>query len=339
MSMEQIVDVTISRQTRVPTSAGFGIAAFVSADSTLTSIRSYQNLDEVVADAENAGEDFVKFATAYFGQSVSPEKIYVIPDGDDTLSAALDAAVEVDNDWYVLTAATRVKVDQLELSNWVQARANSNPKLYFCQSPDSAILDSNDTTDIASQVMLASNDRTIVCYKEDTEEFVGAWLGKQLPEDPGSTVWAFKTLSSITPDAHTPSGLAAAFDKKCNIYQRIAGINMTNNGTTATEYIDTMRGIDWLVSTITTNLFSYIVNQPKIPFTDEGVSAVKANIQDSLQLGIDKEVLAGTIKVSAPLVSTVSDANKANRVLPDVSFEGVLAGAIQKVIIKGVVTL
>lgn len=339
MAIDQIVEVTISRQTQVPTAAGFGIAAFISADATLTEIKGYANLDEITADAAAAGADSVAFATSYFGQSISPEKIYVIPDGDATLTEALNDAVEISNDWYVLTAATRVNADQLELSNWVQARANSNPKLYFCQSPDVAVLAPTDTTNIASKVQAAANDRTIVCYKEDTDEFVAAWLGLILPTDPGTTIWAFKTLSSITPDVLTPTEISAAFDKKANIYQRIAGINMTNNGTTAMEWIDVMRGLDWLKAEISTNLFGYMVRQPKIPFTDDGVSAVKANIQDSLSLAVDRDILTGEVKVEAPLVATISDTNKANRVLPDVTFTGQLAGAIQKVIIKGTVTL
>jgi len=339
MAINQIVDVTISRQTQVPTAAGFGIAAFISADATLTEITGYSNLEEVTAAAADAGDDSLAFCTAYFGQAISPEKVYIIPDGDGTLSAALDDAVEIFNDWYVLTCASRVAADILELSGWVQSRANSNPKLFFANTSDASVLDPSDQTDPASVAMLAANDRTVICYKANSDEFVASWLGLILPTNPGTTVWAFKTLAGITPDSLTSSEISAALDKKANIYQRIAGINMANNGTTAMEWIDVMRGLDWLVSEISTNLFGYMVRQPKIPFTDEGVSAVKANIQDSLSLAVDRDVLAGEVKVEAPLVSSVSAANKANRVLPDVTFTGVLAGAIQKVIVKGTVTL
>lgn len=339
MAIDQIVEVTISRQTQVPTAAGFGIAAFVSADATLTEIKGYANLEEVTTDSANAGADSLAFCTAYFGQAIAPEKVYIIPDGDDTLTAALDAAIEVFNDWYVLTCASRTASDILELSGWVQARANSNPKLFFANTSDASVLDPADETDPASLAMLAAKDRTIVCYKANADEFVGAWLGLILPTNPGTTIWAFKTLAGITPDSLTSSDISTALDKKANIYQRIAGINMANNGTTAMEWIDVMRGLDWLVSEISTNLFGYMVRQPKIPFTDEGVSAVKANIQDSLSLAVDRDILAGEVKVQAPLVSSVSLANKANRVLPDVTFTGVLAGAIQKVIVKGTVTL
>lgn len=339
MGIEQVVDVQISRQTQVPTVAGFGTAAYLTAVGTLTEPKSYQTLAEVTADSAAAGADSVAFATAYFGQDLRPTKLTVLPDTGANITASLDAAVELDNDWYALASATKDAADLEEIANWVQSKGNSNPKLYFGMSADPEILDGTDDTDIASVTKISLEDRTIIAYKANSDEFVGAWLGKCLPTKPGSITWAFKSLASIAPDTLTPTQITAVLDKSANIYQRIAGINMTANGTTAAEWIDVMRGVDWMTANIATNVFGLMVSKPKIPFTDAGVSQIKDAVSGTLSVAAQMGILADVPLVTAPLVADVSAADKAARKLPDVKFEGVLAGAIQKVEVRGIVTL
>lgn len=339
MAIDQIVDVSISRSTSVPTQAGFGTAAFLSSDATISDPAEYYSLTEVTDATADVGADSVSFATAYFGQEVAPTKLVIIPDGGANITASLDAAVDKNNDWYALAAFTRVGADIAEIATWVQGHTNDNPKLYFAQTNDALVLDGTDTSDPAYVANAAAQDRTAVWYKSDTDELVGAALGKLLPTDAGSITWGLKTLSGITADTFTGAQINAAFTKKANIYQQIAGLNMTNEGTTASEWIDVMRGIDFLTSTITTNLFTYIVNEPKVPYTDASVSAVKSNILSSLTKGIEQGILQGTPSVSAPNVASVSASDKSSRNLPNVTFKAQLAGGIQKVSIAGTVTL
>lgn len=339
MAMKQIVDVVISRQTAVPTAKGFGIGAYLSDNSTLTKPAEYYSLAEVTAAAADVGADSVAFATAYFGQDISPEKLVIIPDTASSLPESLDAAVDVNNDWYALAAATTVKANQAAIANWVQGNGSLNPKLYFAQSADAAILVPTDATDFASTNLAMNNDRTSVWYKSDTDQICGAVMGKLLPTPAGSITWGLKTVSGVTADEFTGAEINSAFKKKANIYQEIAGISMTNEGTTSGEWIDVMRGIDFLTAEITTNLFTYMINQPKVPYTDASVSVIKANVLSSLTKGLEQDILQGTPSVEAPNVANISASNKANRILPDVKFSAQLAGAIQKVEIRGTVTL
>ena len=339
MGLEQIVDVSISRQTTVPTRVGFGTCAYLSSAATLTDPAEYFNLKEVTDATSDVGADTVAFATAYFGQEIAPTKLVVIPDGGADISASLDAAVDVNNDWYALASATKVDADIQEIATWVQGHTNDNPKLYFAMTADANTLDATSTTDSAYIIQNASQDRTAVFYKANSDEFVGAILGKLLPLDPGSVQWAFKTLAGVSPDTFTGAQISAAFGKKANIYQSLGGVAMSNQGTTAAEWIDVMRGLDWLKATITTNLFTYMVNEPKVSYTDKYIGVIKSNVLATLKEAVAQGVLQGVPTVTAPNVSTISAASKSARTLPDVKFTGVLAGAIIKVEIAGTITL
>jgi hypothetical protein len=85
-------------------------------------------------------------------------------------------------------------------------------------------------------------------------------------------------------------------------------------------------------------VFSELVNAEKIPYTDAGVQVIKAAMDGVLDLAVRRGVLA-SYESSAPLVADVPDADKIARTLPDITFDGVLAGAIHKVQVRGTVSV
>jgi hypothetical protein len=164
-----------------------------------------------------------------------------------------------------------------------------------------------------------------------------AWMGGQLPKDPGSITWWGKTLTGITPDVLTTTAVTNIKGKNCNIYETIGGVNIVHEGVVPSgEFIDIIRGVDWIQARISENVFSLMVNADKIPFTDPGVEMIKSEIQAVLEDAVDRGILvANTITITAPKVADVSSVDKANRFLPDVIFGATLAGAIHKVKIDG----
>jgi hypothetical protein len=261
------------------------------------------------------------------------------------IANSLAAAVAVLNDWYALTAYTRDAADIEEISDWVQAQGSSNPKLYFAQSSDSDILESGVTTDIASKLQSKAAFRTAVSYhSDDTEYMECAWIGGQLPFDPGSIVWAYKTLSLVTVDDLTDGQKAAAHGKACNTYTTEASINITEEGKVSDnpfEWIDVIRGVDWLQVNITADLFTLLVNLRKLPFDSKGLGTVKGTIQNRLTIAQTQGILSSDVRptVFVPDLADIPAEDKANRTLNGVTFTGVLAGAIQKINVLGTVTL
>jgi hypothetical protein len=287
----------------------------------------------VTLDADVAGTAFSFLIT---GSNMSYEKPFTAA---DTVANDLAAVVAADNDWYALVLTSRTQADVEAAALFIE----SQDKIFVTASSDSDIYDSGSTTDIAATLETAAYDRTAVIYSGTPALFPdAAWLGKQLPTDPGSSTWAFKTLSTITADTLTPTQSTNIRNKNANTYEEIGGVNITRWGTMASgEYIDIIRGIDWLKARMVERIYSRFVNLPKIPFTDAGIATVEGEIKAQLEAGIDAGLLAASpaYSVTVPLASAVSSADKANRLLPDISFEATLAGAVHTTTISGVVTV
>lgn len=164
-----------------------------------------------------------------------------------------------------------------------------------------------------------------------------AWMGGQLPKTPGSITWKFKTLIGITPDVLTSTAIGNVKGKNCNVYETIANISMAHEGVVSSgEFIDIIRGVDWIQARISERVFTLLANADKIPYTDPGVEMIKTEIQAVLEQAVDNNVLVeNTITITAPKVADVSPTDKANRFLPDIKFGATLAGAIHKVKIDG----
>lgn len=335
-ALDNIVNVTITRDTQVPTRQGFGTANFLSTNATFAPrIKSYGSIDEVVADTD-VGNDSINFANAYFGQEIRPSLLYVTKKDVDTISDALDDAQNQNDKWYAVAQASRNAADLTELATWTQSRV----KIAGLVSADADITDPLDNADIASSLKSAGFDRSFLIYKSDgSSSFAeGAWLGLQLPKNPGSTNWSYQTLAGVNVDNLTISQSNAVLDKNANIYTEIAGLNLTQNGKmSGNEWIDIIRGSDWIQARIKEDVFSQLVNSEKIPYTDAGIQQIVSAVRNVLRQATTNGILAADpeFEVNAPLAANVSMVDKGNRVLPDVFFTGTLAGAINKTIIQG----
>ena len=257
----------------------------------------------------------------------------------ESYTQALAKIVQESDDWYALAIESRTDANILLVAAWIETQK----KLFAIASADGDILGSG-ATDIASQLEALNYDRTITIYNADAAtifpEF--AWFGKMLPTDPGSATWMFKTLTGIVATVLTSAERTYALAKNCNIYHTVGGVDMTEEGKVASgEYIDIIRGIDWLKARMMEKIFGHLVNLPKVPFTDAGIAAVEADVRAILDLGIAKGLIALTpaYTVTVPLATDVSSANKIARNLPDVKWYASLAGAIHKVGIAGIVTV
>lgn len=251
----------------------------------------------------------------------------------------LTAIQEENSNWYGLVATTRTAGDIEAIAEWVEA----NKKIFGTASADANILDDSSTTDIAYLLNQANYSRTFVLYHKDAATVYpeAAWFGERFPYLPGKGSWAFKELAGIADSNLTTDQRTNAFAKKANTFESRGGASITMEGWMASgEFIDVMRGLDWLESKIQANIYSRLVNQD-VPFTDAGVAIIETELRRSLDLAVTQGVLASSPEytVTAPLVSTVSADDKAHRNLPAVNFTGTLAGAIHHVSIIGSVSV
>jgi len=260
-----------------------------------------------------------------------------------TIAEDLADISEADDTWYGLVYTSRTQADVEAAAAYIETKN----KIFLTSSAEADIVDttvSADTTTVAAKLRASAYARSGVIYHPDAATIYpeAALFGVILPLDPGSYTGAFKTLTGIAVTVLTETQKTNALAKNCNIYREVGGVNITREGTVAEgEYIDTIIFIDWMQARMIEGIYSVLVNQPKVPYTDAGIAAIEAEITAVLQLGIARGGIAidPPFSVSVPKAADVSAADKANRELNDVTFQATLSGAIHAVTVQGRVTV
>jgi len=338
-SIEKIVKVTIAKGTRQVSQPGFGIGLILAPyTNNLDRFRTYESFEDLSADFVD-GDPVYEAGLAYFGQEVKPSKLVVgriVVADSETAVTAIQAVQALNDEWYAVMYLGHVKADVLALAAWIETQK----KILGTSSQDVVVVGTG-TTDVAYALKAASYSRTWPMYsaEADSKYPEAAWMGRMLPTGVGAATWKFKTLAGITVDNLSSTAITNSQGKNCNIYIPMGGVNIMAEGIMADgEYIDTIRGIDWLQLTMEANVYSLLVNSDKVPFTDKGIAVVENAVRQTLQEGVVNGLLA-EFTVSVPKVSEVSTLDKASRTLNNVVFTAVLAGAIHKVNIQGYVSV
>ena len=254
----------------------------------------------------------------------------------ETWDTGLNAIIASDDDWYALVATTRTKADILLLAAIIETKT----KIYGACTAEADVKNGVAANTLLSLVAL-TYDRTFYLYSADAANFPeAAWLGGQLPKDPGSITWKFKTLTGNLPDILTATEFGNIVDSYGNTYQTVGGVNMISSEATVVsgEYIDIMRGTDWLQVNMQADLFSLLVNSDKIPFTNAGGGAFEGVIKywidraESSAVGL---LVLGESVIDVPNVANIPVADRAARLFSGITFSGNYAGAVHKITING----
>lgn len=221
--------------------------------------------------------------------------------------------------------------------------ASGTDKVLFFDTADHDVV-TNVAGNVAATLFAANQTRAVSTWNSaPLSAPSAAWVGLQLPKDPGSTTWNFKTLTGITADDFTAAEIAALDANNVNRYVSIAGISIMQPGVTEKSqfFIDIRQFIDFLKSRMQEAVYGRLASVEKVPFTDAGIAIIENEVRAILQLGVRVGGLAAdpAPTVTVPLASAVSTSNKSNRILPDIKFTATLAGAIHKVVINGIVSV
>lgn len=290
--------------------------------------------------ASNTTMDGLVFGVTYTVNGV-PQGIQ-----DDTpdpgIAADLTAIQAYDPDWYGLVIDSNSEDEIAAAAAWVE----SNEKQFACQTRDPDVADvasASDTTSIAAVLAAAEYERTMLFYHTDNFDFVSAgMLGRALPETPGSITWAYKQIGGSSAQQLTTTQRLNLEAKNANYLASLAGVSSTKFGTASSgEYMDVMRGTDWLAARIQEDVYAALLQNDKIPFTDQGIQAIRGIILARCEEGVANGFLADTPEptCTVPRASAVSAGDKASRTLNNVTFRATLAGAIHKVTIEGELNL
>lgn len=348
--MTRVVTVTTVLDSTVYTVTINGTAFSFTSDATATAAEISLGLTTAInlGSEPVTAVDGVGFLTltedvagVLFGLTYSFD---ILTSDDTTTDAGITAdyaAVKAeDDDFFGVGMTSSSTLETEALSTAVEA----DRKIFGANSHDSDIL-TNTSGNLFEVCALAARNRTYLIYNLDNFDFAGlAWMGERLPSNPGSSTWAFKTISNVVVDPLSNTQITNIETNDGNHYTRTAGINITLQGTMCSgRFIDITRGIDFIQARMQEALFGQLVNTEKVPYTQIGVGSLETIVRAQLSQAVRLGILAASpeFTVTVPDVldpSQVSTTDKTTRNLPGMTFTGTLAGAIHSMTLNGFVS-
>lgn len=260
---------------------------------------------------------------------------------DPGVAAELDAILIEDNNWYCLLTGYNSDAYVRAAGTW----AESQTKIYVFDvvNTDAITVVVGSGTDALALMHTDALRRSAGVYYPIPAKFQPcAWAGRVLPIEPGGETWAFKTLSTVTPTRLTTTHRNNLRARNASWFQTVGGRNITQFGNTFDgNFLDIIRGLDWLENDMSTAIYTTLTSNNKIAFDDPGISTIENDVVASLDRAVQRKILKADPRpvVTVPKAASVSTADRALRTLPDVKFSAFLAGAIHKVEVVGVVSV
>ena len=273
-----------------------------------------------------------------FSIEVTAQLVNVATTANNGAAQDIIAAEASDDDFYCVLLTSRTPVDILGAALLIETRR----KIFLACTNDAGVK-TNAANNIAALLKARGYTRTALIWSGDQANGIEAgWAGRCLPLDAGSETWKFKDIVGAVADKFTDTELTNLKLNNVNVYRIFAGFSMMSEGEVASgEFIDVIRFIDWLQAQIEENVFAALISVPKIPYTDAGVAMIENIVRAQLQRGINVGGLRAdpAPEVTVPKVADVQLADRGARLLPDIIFNGQLAGAVHAVEIDGTVTV
>ena len=321
----------------------------------LPDVGAYSSLEEVTgagfaATGENADPVGIAARIA-FSQSPRPTRIFIAAQkGTETMALepptdTLDRALGMDG-WYVICPAGVPESQLEEIAEWTEARTKMLAYTYLSEKdPVSPVYFRSH-----GWCGLTGDGQDPADAPQANAYLHAAAAAKCLSHPAGSETWAFKRLAAVHPSRFGTTMIAKIVNGNGNYFARHAGRNITMNGITrGGEWIDIIRGRDWLQNDMQLRIFNLLLTRPKIPFTNPGIALVENEMIASLKAAQGRGIVApdeydgdgnlvpGFI-VKVPNAQSLTATQRASRRLAGCKFSARLAGAIHAVRVDGALT-
>lgn len=359
--LSSIVNVQIDLSEPIVGSQSFGnililgdVPGTIPSGKTVPPVGAYSNLSEVealgwVTTGTNA-EPVGIAARVAFSQNPRPSRVYiatrqtansVAESWTDTVARALTY-----DGWYVLCPALGA-TNEGQLSDIAAQIETTNRMMVYTYVGASDPISTNVYYRTAGFIGKEYASQTSSAVWPDNAYLGVAAAVKCLSYTPGSETWAFKSLSSVVPSVFSTDEITALETAYTNYYESVAGKKITRLGKVkAGEWIDVIRFRDWLQNDMQVRVANVFVTNPKVPYTNPGISLVENAMIASLKTGqanggispdeyTDDGTLIPGYVVSVPDATEITAAKKRERILEDCKFSAYLAGAIHAVEIHG----
>lgn len=361
-----VVNVTVRANDNFVPRQGFGIPLLLTSvekagvlTSTLRT-RAYGNMAEV-ADEWDPADAFYIAAQAAFSQVPHPTFIkagfYDDTEAVDaaTMAGELDLIRAYDSNWYWLIPEADLRDTTMAqgIIDWIA----TEERFAIIASNDELLKSLADETNIAA-VNKGTTDNVAVIYSSTPAEYpdmatASALATFNLDEADGSYTAAFKRLRGITPEnistaeygiitGLTP-GVSADTDDGhlANAYINIIGAPQLQPGQTLTPqvFVDEVHFRHWLILRCREEILNVLLNNRKVPFTDQGLSMLAGGIKVVMNqarrngaLANDNDPETGeylaSFSIDVPSVFDVPESQRKARVAPAITVSFRYSGAV-----------
>lgn len=328
MSIDNIIRISIEAQTLSVAQKGFGVPLVLAFhDGDETKVEKYRNASELPPNTAKVVA--YQMANTILAQNPTVQLVKIAFTKEASLVDAIKAISDVDSDFYGVLLASNADVNELkELEALLEAK-----RLILG-------IDCNESS--KEVVKNLKSDRIFTVYNPIVDQHLAAaFMGRMLPEAPGSSSWAYQELKKVSAYNVNTSTTIELEQAHINRYINIKGVGCTLNGKASSgRFIDITHGIDWLYARMQERLFRLLMINKKIPYTLKGIDLVRSEIIAQLKEAIYQGVLAAEPEpmVSTPTIEEIDEQTRGSRILPKVRFSGRLAGAIHEIEIQGTVT-
>lgn len=238
---------------------------------------------------------------------------------------------EFQPDWYGILTLFPSHAEVLAIAGWAQV----NHRLFFYSTVDSNMraapydADTPDVT-LGGALLSRSYSTTAGFPVGSTADFTEVgFLSLFCAKKPGSFSMHMKTVVGAPALPLTDTERTNLESYNLNPYITIGNLAKLLGGKVAVgEWVDIIRDTHWDVARTGERLFNLMGSVDKVPMTDEGVSLLTAEVGGQQQVAEEAGFLKAGWKVSAPLVASLSEADRAARRFPNITVEAQYQGAI-----------
>lgn len=343
MTIDKIIEVNISISEAMALDGGYDTILIIGplpktpgAHQT-PDVAGYTSTQDLKEAGFTTEDPVYTAASKVFSQSPKPSKVFVAVQktssgATETVDLTLDRAVAVPG-WYCVCPAGIKENFYQGIADWVEA----NEKMCVCE-----------TTGISSSPVSDAMFRTAVVHAAEENDCVNAaYAAKFLSYEPGSEMWAFKSLAGIEAQDLSTNDIAKLENLNISYYTTIGGQAMAQGGKVSSgEWIDTIRFRDWLKTLIQQKVANLFLSLPKIPYTDAGIGLVQLAVSEALDEGVkvggiaqpvsaDDGTITPSYTITAPKAADLDAGTRKSRKLPGLTWSARLAGALIAVTING----
>lgn len=275
---------------------------------------------------------------------------------DNLINAIKQFQADVDNDWYFLLTDKDDDEYVTALAKFAEASEPSEAEL------DSGVEDHRKfyMGQTCNKKFACVTARAAVIYTDEAylnEEADASYTGNVGPFYPKSVTWKFKRPQDgnaatsegtklITLPQLTEAERNELLDNHVNYLTEEYKRQYVKDGTCLDgEFIDVVLGGDWIAKRMRDLLYGLLLENANINYGDDGFGFIATAVLQALAeaadddhniIARDAETRSGVYTVVIPKYSESTDEQRRNRVMPDITWEALLSGAIHKVKTKGV---